>query len=329
MRTKRSHPYVALAGELVMIAAIPIAFIPDVPWWIVASALLAGMFTRAVGLPRAYPGNTPNTFPDDHSFVRQEGHQSGAQLNECLIHLRPATPNDVDAAAQLLHDAQHDLSTPINGLGSSGRAMAFYRELFVLPHTFWSYSISTVAEVDGQVVGLISHLPVSSLRDTYGPTFRGTLVTCGLFYLFRQQLRSRHIIDASPRILRHYEYHVIHLAVADACRGRGIGARLLREAHEDGVKRDCPFCILSVEIENKIAQRFFERYGYTEQARRTSDRLRKLTGVSGLIGMTADLQSISRIECPECKRTFFFHYKGWPPRARVSRYICPQCGYRA
>jgi ribosomal-protein-alanine N-acetyltransferase len=59
-----------------------------------------------------------------------------------------------------------------------------------------------------------------------------------------------------------------NVAVADEWRGRGIGARLLREVLDRAGRRGMREIFLEVRPSNHVAQRLYERHGFREVGRR-------------------------------------------------------------
>ena len=73
--------------------------------------------------------------------------------------LRDARPGDRRSAGTLLRDAlTPQLADAVFGLGAGG-ASRYFERLFQHQGTLWSHDITTLAELDGVVVGLVSHAP--------------------------------------------------------------------------------------------------------------------------------------------------------------------------
>ena len=79
-------------------------------------------------------------------------------MSDGQVELRNATRADRDDAGRLLALAARELAEPIFGLGEPGRAERAFTELFERAGTMWSFDCSTVAELDGSVIGLIGHV---------------------------------------------------------------------------------------------------------------------------------------------------------------------------
>lgn len=64
------------------------------------------------------------------------------------------------------------------------------------------------------------------------------------------------------------EMEVVDIAVAESCRGRGVGASLLRALLEEGRGRGCDEAFLEVREQNPSAQRLYKSQGFEEVGRR-------------------------------------------------------------
>lgn len=242
------------------------------------------------------------------------------------ILLRRAKPVDAEAVARLIHMAQGSLSLPMYG-GSEYRTLKLYRTLFQMPHTFFSYDITMVAEMDGRVVGLASSLdsrrPFSDLDNPLG-----VMVKHLHFRILRYFLMSRSVLNASPMKPINSPY-IINFAVAPEYRRRGVGRQLTHYLHARFRLAGDPFCYLHVAIENTEAYEFFRHLGYSEIARRSNNEtLQAVCGVSGFILMSRDLQRIPVFQCIQCGQETCgpepeSFYTGNP----VIKVTCSHCGH--
>ncbi|MSV27305.1 MAG: GNAT family N-acetyltransferase [Bryobacterales bacterium] len=83
-------------------------------------------------------------------------------------------------------------------------------------------------------------------------------------------------LDRPPDIMhRNLIYcHIVEIAVSSACRGQGIGARLLRTAEEWGSTRGAEFASLEYNAANTRAASFYtDRMGYRVAAHTAIKRL--------------------------------------------------------
>ncbi len=58
------------------------------------------------------------------------------------------------------------------------------------------------------------------------------------------------------------DWYVARIAVVPDARGKGIGRYLMVQALEEGRRRGCSRCVLSVDPENNAAMQLYHRYGF-------------------------------------------------------------------
>jgi ribosomal protein S18 acetylase RimI-like enzyme len=218
-----------------------------------------------------------------------DGSTRDLDVSDGQAKLRPATPADREDAGRLLALAARELAEPIFGLGQPGRAERAFAELFERAGTMWSHDCSTVAELDGRVIGLIGHIRSRELAWRGLRTGVAMLGIYGPLGVLRLGWRGRHMGRGRPRQLDRGTRYVPNLAVDPAYRDRGIGSRLLEAAHAAGRAHGATSCVLEVILENSDAIRLYQRHGYVEIARHRSEGLRRLTGASGMIYMQRPL----------------------------------------
>ncbi len=182
-----------------------------------------------------------------------------------------------------------ELAGPLFGLGDIDRAIRYFARLFATRGSDWSFDITTAAEQDGRVVGMVSHRPASEelRRDLMSGV--AVMRVYGLLGSARLGWRMRHLV--SPRRpAGRGEHYITFLAVAAGHRNRGIGSMLLDSAHAAAGAAGASRVGLEVLIENHAGRRLYERHGYEEVSRKRSEGLRRLTGVSGLIYMARPVE---------------------------------------
>ncbi len=114
--------------------------------------------------------------------------------------LRDARPGDRRSAGTLLRDAlTPQLADAVFGLGAGG-ASRYFERLFHHQGTLWSYDITTLAELDGVVVGLVSHAPWAVLAQRRRATLWGYLRAYGPWGVLKLLPRIRALMRASPAV---------------------------------------------------------------------------------------------------------------------------------
>ena len=195
--------------------------------------------------------------------------------------LRDAEPGDRRPAGVLLREAlTPQLADAVFGLGSPG-ASRYFERLFQRPGTLWSYDITTLAELNGEVVGLVSHAPWSVLAERRRSTLWGYWRAYGLRGLLKLIPRIRALMRASPAVPPDH-WFIPCLAMAPEHRGNGVAHALLQTVYRHA-EAHAPACSLYVPTSNGTAREFYDRAGYVEREGADSELLHRLAGVSGRV----------------------------------------------
>lgn len=207
--------------------------------------------------------------------------------------LRPAKPSDKQSAGRLLREAlTPELADAVFGLGVEGGATGYLERLFGRTGTLWSYDLATLAEIDGQVVGLVSHAPWTELARRYRATLWAYLRVYGPRRAFKLLPRLRALIRASPPVPPDH-WFVPYLAVSREHRGNGVAKALLAGVHRRA-DRESSACSLYVLAENRVAREFYRQAGYADGPWEESTRLRRLAGTRGRLRMDRRMAKGSR-----------------------------------
>ena len=166
------------------------------------------------------------------------------------------------------------------GLGARG-ASRYFERLFQHSGTLWSYDITTLAELDGEVVGLVSHAPWAVLAQRRRSTLWGYWRAYGLRGLLKLIPRIRALMRASPAVPPDH-WFIPCLAVAPEHRGNGVAHALLQAVYRHA-ETHAPACSLYVPTTNATAREFYDRAGYVEREGADSELLHRLAGVSGRV----------------------------------------------
>lgn len=204
--------------------------------------------------------------------------------------LRPAAPADAEAIGVLLREAGGPIADPVFGSGESEVTIRNMTRLARRSGGLFSWDITTVAEVDGNVVGICSDLPGREVRRRLRSTIWSVFRVYGIIGMFRLSGRLSALRRGSPEVPDD-DYQVVNVAVMPEFRNRGIGRALLESAHRTAAITGAARCSLTVIIENTDAQRLYDSLGYRPVDESVDNRLRRLTGISGLRLMTRDISS--------------------------------------
>jgi ribosomal protein S18 acetylase RimI-like enzyme len=175
--------------------------------------------------------------------------------------LRPARPWDVDAAVPLIYSSGPAAFEYVFTHAARGSATEFLHRAFTVRGGEFGYGNHTVAEIDGEVVGV-------------GAAFSGAGLLASTITTGFAMIRFYHSGSVGPvgrglRVERLFAppakdtQYIAHLGVAPEVRGHGVGTALvalfLVEGHRAGKAR----AALDVSVENPDAERLYERLGFT------------------------------------------------------------------
>ncbi len=176
------------------------------------------------------------------------------------ISIRAAAPGDAQPASQLIYATGPAYFDTVLGLGDSRRAIGTIARLFVLPGNRFSYRLSDVAEINGEVAGILVSFPGKQL-------FRLNMATGRQFmplFPWRDRLRlgMAALLFIGDKEAEASHYLISHLAVTPACWGQGIGTRLLALADVKARALGIKICTLNVDLDNPRARRLYTHVGY-------------------------------------------------------------------
>ena len=176
------------------------------------------------------------------------------------ITLRPAIPEDAEAAAPLIYSAMGTLGDFLFGQPGPEGTIRVLAALFREPGHILSYQFSTLAEAGGSIAGIAQEIPEAELSKATLGLVRAFIKCSGWRAAIGLAWRGFPLAfegDAEPG-----ELYVNTLAVASAYRKRGIGRALLEDAERRARSLNIPTCSLSVMLHNTEAFLFYQRVGY-------------------------------------------------------------------
>ena len=191
---------------------------------------------------------------------------------------RKARPADTDRIAEIMFGEPRPEAIRGIGLGDVERLRAIGRAYVRMPGSPKGWQRSVVAELDGQVVGVLqTYSPVSptiaarmllAVVHVHGP-----LNAMKLVLLARASRRAQ----AGRRL---GGYHVSELHVDSRYRNLGIGAALLGYAEDEARKGGHRLMSLEVLTTNP-AHRLYERAGFRVVGTRSDAAFERFTGAAG------------------------------------------------
>jgi ribosomal protein S18 acetylase RimI-like enzyme len=170
------------------------------------------------------------------------------------MHIRPADPQrDAQAVAGLIYDTDPYVFPFM--FGHRSRALPVLAELFSLEANSFSHRFVTVAEVDGEVAGiLIGYEPRQINKQAEEGDFKRVLSAFEQLLMIPKFLILQPFLDKSEITGRYIQ----NVCVAESHRGKGVGSGLIRHfcAQKPGA------VWLDVEMGNKQNRAIYEHMGF-------------------------------------------------------------------
>jgi ribosomal protein S18 acetylase RimI-like enzyme len=179
--------------------------------------------------------------------------------------IRPAAPEDAEPVAQLLYETatgMYDIYA-----GGAGRALRILREAFGKPGNSASQEVVWVAELDGEVAGMLAAFPVADGDRRASRFLRVTLARTPP-WKWPATLRIFHAgADLTP-VPPAESFYVDALATDTRFRRRGVASALLEEASRLAAAGGLRAVALDTAANNVGAQALYESAGYSVTERR-------------------------------------------------------------
>lgn len=199
------------------------------------------------------------------------------------VTIRAARAGDAAEAGPLVFAAAPVLFSLLFG-PREAEAVRALTQLFKLGGNPFGFAQASVAVQGGSVVGVMIAATVEARR-------RGGRAMWWLLPRVRGVGAMLRRLPEALAMMRGYAsppeeaFYVGILAVAEGCRGQGIGSRLLDEAVSQAVDARCALTVLHVELDHEDALRFYRRAGFVETARHASAPRLVRQGIAGFVTM--------------------------------------------
>jgi ribosomal protein S18 acetylase RimI-like enzyme len=201
-------------------------------------------------------------------------------MTDMTVAVRPATPVDpVDSLLYLSAKPYYDAYA-----GSEARARALLAAVYQRPGHAASFDVCAVAELEGELAGVIAWFPVSEGDER---ARRFVSLTAPRVPPWRWPALLRHLRAAGlvsphppPRML-----YVDALAVDPAFRRRGVARALLARAEQAAAEQRLDGVALDTGLHNAPARALYEATGYNEREirRAPSERVADAIGGPGFV----------------------------------------------
>lgn len=174
-----------------------------------------------------------------------------------MINIRPARPEDGKQAAPLIKIVFDEMEIPELMAMSAADVNAVFARAFNVPEYRYSYNYTTVAEEDGELVGICVGYPAEKedhIDDAFAPFLSAVGITDG------RELMPDH--ESFPG-----EWYLDLLAVKETAQHRGIGTQLLADACTRQKAAGHKYMGLCCDLVNPKAQALYEKLGFAEDGR--------------------------------------------------------------
>lgn len=165
------------------------------------------------------------------------------------IHIRPAQPADANNAVPLIIDAIGDIANRLTGETEEEKVTQRLLELFKRNDNRHSYLHTYIAELDGQVAGILVLYPGKE-----APSLDRNLAT----WLIERGVQTPEIdAESLPD-----ELYIDTVCIVPAFRGKGIGTQLFAFTEKLAKQEGFTKLSLNVETQKEPAIRLYKRLGY-------------------------------------------------------------------
>jgi ribosomal protein S18 acetylase RimI-like enzyme len=175
--------------------------------------------------------------------------------------IRPSSPTDKIPAAELILSTMGSTGDILFGFGDHQRALQAISTFFVQPDNRFSYLLTSIAEMDGQVAGALLAYPGEQALPLMFSLARPIFREYGI-------INSLRLMALSLRYLSPYkenepdEFYIAHLARYSQFQGKGVGTTLLNHAQKLAGEAGFTKCSLMVDIDNHTARSLYSKLGY-------------------------------------------------------------------
>ncbi len=202
-------------------------------------------------------------------------------MPQMSLAVRPATP--ADPAVELLYASAKPYYDAY--AGSEARALALLAAVYHRTGHAASFEVCSIAELDGDVAGVIAWFPVheGDQRARRFVALTAPRVPPWRWPALLRHLRAAGLVSPNPPLSTLY---VDALAVAPGFRRRGIARALLAEAEDAAARAGLAGVALDTGLHNEPARSLYENAGYLQREvrRAPSPSVADAIGGPGFVG---------------------------------------------
>ena len=173
--------------------------------------------------------------------------------------LRDASVDDADKAAELLYISKDWIKEYLH-LRNKEETIKLLKELFVTKDNTFSFTKTRLAEINGEIVGLLLSYPgKSSIKLSLKTVFRLYRIKgfSSILLVLKMFWDSLKFEKADKK-----EYYISSMAVDYDYRNLGIGEKLLSDAERLARRSNHKRCSLLVRVNNEPAKNLYYKFDY-------------------------------------------------------------------
>ena len=176
------------------------------------------------------------------------------------LKIRAATIYDSDGVERLLHSSGPEMYDFIYS-HDGATALEYIKYEFLSGDGFCGYKYLTVAEIDGEVVGIASFYTQSMHLKMSRGTVKNVLAFYGDLPGLDVLSKAQHV-GSVMRCPGDSEVYIANLGVRPDFRGSGVGSQLLNAKKQEAIDNKYKLMSLDVAVANSNAQKLYERLGF-------------------------------------------------------------------
>jgi ribosomal protein S18 acetylase RimI-like enzyme len=169
------------------------------------------------------------------------------------LKIRGAVKKDAKKAVELIHIAISDIAEQLTGETKKAKIHETLSQFFREENNRLSFQNIMVADVLGEVAGIILIYPGEDAARLDEPILKKV----------RRKRRDEEILF--DKEANEQDFYIDTLCVDDRFRGYGIGSILLKEAEKMALQKGYSRVSLNVAQDNPIARKLYQRMGYLKE----------------------------------------------------------------
>ncbi|WHX98723.1 GNAT family N-acetyltransferase [Neobacillus sp. DY30] len=169
------------------------------------------------------------------------------------LRLRGAVKKDAKKAAELIHIAIGDIAEKLTGQTKIENIRETLADFFREENNRLSYQNTIVADVFGEVVGVVITYPGEVASQLDEPILK------------RLRMKRRNEMISLDKEADESDFYIDTVCVKERLRGNGIGSILLKEAEKTAIQKGYSRLSLNVAKDNPYAKKLYEQIGFKDE----------------------------------------------------------------